>query len=126
MELSPFRVETADVALRPIELLGSGEVRLTLPPQLVIANRQQFKHQALDALELLEAGARTIPITMPITIRIDLAGCGYIDSSGLGVLVSIGKAAKAAGARLVLEGMNEDLVALFGFTHLDTLFDIEP
>lgn len=110
-----IRAYTDDIALRPVEQLDARSVRLTLPPSLVIANRQQFKHQALDALE---SGARTI--------RISLAGCGYIDSSGLGVLVSIAKAATAAGAVLVLEQPNEDLVHLFGFTHLDTLFRIEP
>lgn len=112
---TPFHVDHPDdVALRPLEQLGVGEVRCTMPPQLVLANRQQFRHQVV---EQLEDGATTV--------RISLAGCAYIDSSGLGVLVSISKEAQRRGARLVLERPNDDLAHLLGYTHLDTLFEIE-
>ena len=51
---------------------------------------------------------------------------GYIDSSGLGVLVSLSKKIREQGGDLRLAGLNEDLQSLFELTKLDTLFAIFP
>jgi anti-sigma B factor antagonist len=55
---------------------------------------------------------------------IDFTQTGYIDSSGLGVLVSVSKKIREAGGELRLAGLNEDLRMLFELTKLDTLFNI--
>ena len=55
---------------------------------------------------------------------IDFARTGYIDSSGLGALVSISKKVREQGGELRLSGLNEDLRSLFELTKLDTLFAI--
>jgi len=57
-------------------------------------------------------------------ILIDFSRTGYIDSSGLGALVSISKRIREAGGELRLSGLNEDLRSLFELTKLDTLFAI--
>ena len=57
---------------------------------------------------------------------IDFSPTGYIDSSGLGALVSISKRVREAGGELRLAGLNEDLRSLFELTKLDTLFAIYP
>ena len=58
------------------------------------------------------------------TFVIDFANTGYIDSSGLGVLVSLSKKIREQGGELRLAGLNEDLRTLFELTKLDTLFKI--
>lgn len=79
--------------------------------QLVVGNRQEFKQMVLDEVE---QGARRV--------LIDFTSTGYIDSSGLGALVSLGKRIREQGGQLRLTGLNEDLRTLFELTRLDTLF----
>jgi anti-sigma B factor antagonist len=55
---------------------------------------------------------------------IDFSKTGYIDSSGLGVLVSLSKKIREQGGELRLAGLNADLQTLFELTKLDTLFAI--
>lgn len=92
----------------------NGEVTLVeVEGQLIVGNRQELKQQVLDQLE---AGDRKFVI--------DFADTGYIDSSGLGVLVSLSKKIREQGGELRLSSLNEDLRTLFELTKLDTLFQI--
>lgn len=81
--------------------------------QLVVGNRQVFKQLILDALD---AGERRFVV--------DFTSTAYIDSSGLGVLVSLSKKIRDESGDLKLAGLNEDLKTLFELTKLDTLFNI--
>ncbi len=67
-------------------------------------------------LEAIDAGERKFVI--------DFSNTGYIDSSGLGVLVSLSRKIRDSGGELRLSGLNEDLHTLFELTKLDTLFTI--
>ena len=55
---------------------------------------------------------------------LDFSQTGYIDSSGLGVLVSLSKKIREQGGELRLANLNDDLKTLFELTKLDTLFQI--
>jgi anti-sigma B factor antagonist len=81
--------------------------------QLIVGNRQELKQKVLEELE---GGDRKF--------LIDFANTGYIDSSGLGVLVSLSKKIREQGGELRLANLNEDLRTLFELTKLDTLFHI--
>jgi anti-sigma B factor antagonist len=81
--------------------------------QLIVGNRQELKQ---SVLEQLEGGDRKFII--------DFVNTGYIDSSGLGVLVSLSKKIREQGGELRLSSLNEDLRTLFELTKLDTLFRI--
>lgn len=81
--------------------------------QLIVGNRQELKQKILDALEGSER-----------KFLIDFTRTGYIDSSGLGVLVSLSKKIRDEGGDLRLAGLNDDLKTLFELTKLDTLFTI--
>lgn len=81
--------------------------------QLIVGNRQELKQKVLEELE---DGARKVVV--------DFTNTGYIDSSGLGVLVSLSKKIREQGGELRLAGLNEDLRTLFELTKLDTLFEI--
>lgn len=84
-----------------------------LQTELDAGTRQAFKERIL---ELLEQGERKFVL--------DLSDCAYVDSSGLGVLVSIARRIRTAGGEIVLAGLNADVVDLFERTRLDTLFAI--
>ncbi|HEV8264166.1 MAG TPA: STAS domain-containing protein [Gemmatimonadales bacterium] len=91
----------------------SGVVVVGVDGQLIVGNRQELKQKVLDALD---GGAKRFVI--------DFTKTGYIDSSGLGVLVSLSKKIREQGGELRLAGLNEDLQTLFELTKLDTLFAI--
>jgi len=96
------------------EVSKHGDVSLIeVEGQLIVGNRQELKQQVL---EQLESGDRKFVI--------DFADTGYIDSSGLGVLVSLSKKIREQGGELRLSSLNEDLRTLFELTKLDTLFRI--
>jgi anti-sigma B factor antagonist len=81
--------------------------------QLIVGNRHELKDLVQAALD---RGERRL--------LIDFSRTGYIDSSGLGALVSISKKVRENNGTLRLAGLNEDLRSLFELTKLDTLFTI--
>lgn len=83
--------------------------------QLTVGNRQELKTAVQEALD--RSGRKLL---------LDCTATGYIDSSGLGALVTIARRAREAGADMRLAGLNEDLRSLFELTKLDTLFEIYP
>ncbi len=80
---------------------------------LIVANRQELKQVVLDRLR---GGDKEF--------LIDFAETGYIDSSGLGVLVSLSKKVREQGGDVRLAALNDDLRTLFELTKLSTLFTI--
>jgi anti-sigma B factor antagonist len=92
---------------------SSGVLMVQVEGQLIVGNRQELKNTVQEALE---HGERKF--------LVDFTRTGYIDSSGLGALVSISKKVREHGGELRLAGLNEDLRSLFELTKLDTLFAI--
>ena len=92
---------------------ASGVSVVQVEGQLVVGNRQELKDLVQAALDRGE-----------LRLLVDFSRTGYIDSSGLGALVSISKKIREAGGELRLSGLNEDLRSLFELTKLDTLFAI--
>ncbi|MFM8566831.1 MAG: STAS domain-containing protein [Gemmatimonadota bacterium] len=80
---------------------------------LIVGNRQELKQTVLDRVE---GGVRKVVV--------DFAGTAYIDSSGLGVLVSLAKRLRELGGDLRLAALSDDLLTLFELTKLDALFQI--
>jgi anti-sigma B factor antagonist len=88
-------------------------VIVTVEGQLVAGNRQQLREAVLPEID---RGARHFVI--------DFADTGYIDSAGLGALVSLSKRIREADGTLRLTNLNEDIRTLFELTKLDTLFTL--
>ena len=82
--------------------------------QLSTTNRREFKGAVLEELE---RGARRL--------RLDFTRTRYVDSSGLGVLVSLARQVRERGGELRIANLNEDLALLFKLTKLDALFHME-
>lgn len=95
-----------------VEKSGSITV-IAVDGHLIVANRQELKQIVLDRLQ---AGERKF--------LVDFSETGYIDSSGLGVLVSLSKKVSERGGELRLAALNDDLRTLFELTKLDMLFVI--
>src|SRR5215212_6712023 len=91
----------------------SGVTVVEVDGQLIVGNRHELKDLIQAALD---NGERRL--------LVDFSKTGYIDSSGLGALVSISKRIREAGGELRLSGLNEDLRSLFELTKLATLFAI--
>jgi len=92
---------------------GNGVTVIRVEGQLIVGNRQELKTLVQDALD---RGAHKF--------LIDCTGTGYIDSSGLGALVTVSKKIREQGGELRIAGLNPDLKSLFELTKLDSLFHI--
>ena len=79
--------------------------------QLIVGNRQLLKQQVLEQLE--EEGRKFV---------VDFSNTDYIDSSGLGVLVTLSKKIREKGGEISLSSLSKDLRTLFELTKLATLF----
>ena len=94
------------------KIVEKGDVTLIeVGSQLIVGNRQLLKEQVLDRLE---RGDRKFIV--------DFSKTDYIDSSGLGVLLTLSKKIREQGGQLSLVSLSEDLRTLFELTKLDTLF----
>ena len=89
-------------------------VVIAVEGQLVAANRQQLREAVVSEIE---RGARAFVI--------DFSDTGYVDSAGLGALVSLSKRIRESSGSLRLTNLNEDLRTLFELTRLDTLFALD-
>ena len=58
-------------------------------------------------------------------VIIDCNGLEYIASSGLRILLSILKGAKAGGSRVVLKDVNDDIKNVFKLTGFISIFEFE-
>ena len=94
-------------------ITDDGVVVVAVEGQLIVGNRQELKNLVHEALE---RGGRKFVI--------DCSHTGYIDSSGLGALVSMSRKVRESGGEMRIAGLNEDLRSLFELTKLDTLFPI--
>src|SRR3972149_5845234 len=92
---------------------ANGVLGIEVDGQLIAGTRPERKKRGPDAPE---GGERKY--------LVDFTKTGYIDSSGLGVLVSLSKKIRDEGGDLRLAGLNEDLKTLFELAKLDTLFPI--
>lgn len=81
--------------------------------ELTVGNRERFKQVVL---ERVSKGDRKFVM--------DFGDSSYIDSTGLGSLVSLSRKIREAGGRMLLTGLSEDLRTLFELTKLDTVFEI--
>ncbi len=54
----------------------------------------------------------------------NMADVGFIDSSGVGMLITCHQDLKAAGGRLILMRLSDDIYDLFEMTSIDRLFEI--
>ncbi len=81
----------------------------------------------LDTLAATEAEEVLKPLYQSSgrDVLIDCKGLEYIASSGLRILLSILKAAKAAGSKVTMRDVNDDIMNVFKLTGFNTIFEFE-
>lgn len=57
---------------------------------------------------------------------IDLSEVSLLASAGLGALLTLNKSCKAGGGKLVLFGLNEDILGMMKIARLDKILTIKP
>lgn len=86
-----------------------------IPRELALGNRDGLR-RAVEAR--LEAGDRKFVL--------DFERTRFLDSSGLGTLVTLAGEIREAGGQMRLAGLSEALRTLFSLTRLDGLFRLSP
>lgn len=93
---------------------AGGNVRIILPETFEVKAVAEFRTTVLDLLAKDENN-----------FIIDFSQCQFIDSTGLGALVSVYKRCVEKGGTLSLSALNHPKVAtIFHLTRLDTIFTI--
>ena len=106
-EAMPLHVERSGTPDAPVVLI-SGEIDVSTAPMV---------RDALDAA--LDGGARRLTL--------DLAGVGFVDSSGLGVLVgALRRLQEERDGRLLVDNVQEPVRKVFEITGLGPMFGLAP
>ena len=93
------------------------------PPQLILSGEIDIA----SADQLRAAGARALgSLGSQDTLAVDMSDVTFIDSSGLGALVSIRNAADASDQSISLRIVSPTIIRLFELTGLRDSFTILP
>lgn len=81
---------------------------------------------SLDTLaaEQVESQVKEIEAAAAKPIILDCTQLDYISSAGLRLLLRIRKASSAAGQKVTLQGVNENVMEVLKVTHFDKMFVI--
>lgn len=81
----------------------------------------------LDSNTSPEAQKRIMPlITDSVNMVLDMSQCGYISSAGLRVMLLIAKSVSAAGGRIFLAGLCEEVKDVMEMTGFGDIFPNYP
>lgn len=85
-----------------------------------------FLDGELDTIAATETQNELTPLfeAHDCELTIDCSGLKYISSSGLRLLLSLLKTAKANGSTLTLHNINDDILNVFKMTGFTSLFNI--
>jgi anti-anti-sigma factor len=89
-------------------------LKILYPTHILDADQGKILYR--EIMDLLDTGIKLI--------LIDCHNIGFVDSSGLGVLVRILKAVEQENARLVLCSLNDTFQMLLTMTHMEDVFEI--
>jgi len=99
-----FRTETAD----------DGSLVLVMPITLDSVSTPNIKREAIDTLAAAAEPA-----------RVDLTSTTFMDSAGIGLLVTLYRTAKERGQRLILVGAKDQPLSLIRTVQMDRVVDIK-
>lgn len=91
----------------------NSDIKLVQPNGMLASNQVSQFRQSLD--EAVKTAS---------TVLVDLKDVSFMDSSGLGVLVSALKTSRSIGKRLCICSINAQVRILFELTSMDQIFEI--
>jgi anti-anti-sigma factor len=77
-----------------------------------------------ESINSIRSQVMDVTKTSSKVLVLDMQNVSFIDSSGLGLLISVMKVMRAKNGKLVLSGMNENISSLIEITQIDHLFEI--
>lgn len=89
------------------------ELIIRIPENFAVNKAIEFKDRML---ELIEEGN--------VRLKMDFGGCEFIDSTGIGVLVTIYKKLNDKNGYMRMKAINEQVMRVLNLTRLDNVFDI--
>lgn len=101
----------------PVAIRQGDEARLDIPNRLSVLEAVAFKE---GCQQLCQSDCP------PKTIALDFQKTAFVDSSGIGAIVSVLKVARARDIALLLRNVQPPVLAVFALTELDKVLDIEP
>lgn len=88
---------------------------ITIPKDFIVDEVAVFR---IEVNKLIEKGQKNFTF--------DFSNCNFIDSTGLGALVSIYKKCVEKGGSVKLKALKPEVEKLFKLTRLDRVFEICP
>jgi anti-sigma B factor antagonist len=108
-----------EIAVTPLELERSKDAEgrdvLAVRGEIDVATSATLRE---ELYAMIDGGSRALVV--------DLSGLGFIDSSGLGVLVGSLKHMRERDGELVISGLVQPALRVFEITGLTELFTLEP
>jgi anti-sigma B factor antagonist len=77
-------------------------------------------------LDILKEEVRTVIDAGSPHVVLDLAGVPWVNSTGLGILITIHHSLKAADGTLRICGLSERVLSIFQVSRLERVFDVYP
>jgi anti-sigma B factor antagonist len=111
--LAEIAQEAHEMNFETEEVDGALVVR-TPDMDLDAGNAEEFKKSAAAMIE----GCTKVAM--------DLSGIGFMDSAGLGAILSVFKKVRANGGQFKLFGLSDEVKALFELVRMQRLLDIYP
>jgi anti-sigma B factor antagonist len=96
----------------------------TISQEFLVVSCPHDRLDSVNAPKFKAEISQAIATNKPHLLMVNLQNVRYMDSSGLGCLISCLKAARATGGELVLCSVNSQVQALFELTSVDNIFKI--
>ncbi len=100
-------------------------IKITQKEGIQIASFTGIKRFNLAVIEDVKTELKPILSNKETKMVIDFKDINYIDSSGIGCIISLVKTAQVTGAKLKLCGLSEEVHDIFKLLNLESLVDME-
>ena len=87
-----------------------------------VIDHKLHEHEATRLIEEFRAYLKNSGKTLVV---MDYSAVEFVSSAGLGAMITISQAASEQGAKMVLTGINDDILGVMKLTRLDRLLKIE-
>lgn len=89
------------------------ELVISIPPMFSVEEASRFREEVREHIQ-----------NGQVRFMLDFSGCSFIDSTGLGVIVSSYKKCVEQGGSIRLKAMNANVFKIFELTRLNNVFEI--
>lgn len=101
-------------------------IKLQEKEGIQIARFAELSRFTLAVIEKVKHELKPILIQENTKMILDMKDINFIDSSGIGCIISLVKVAKNNGSALILCNLNKDVADIIDLLHLHMILDIQP